>query len=85
MHKHVTYNKHYAKSNDFAVAILAFFYKALPDKSPVFRDTITDNFRVMTNETHMFIQYVECAMNDIKSKLFLHAMQALYQLSYGPL
>ncbi|MBL4855232.1 MAG: IS630 family transposase [Robiginitomaculum sp.] len=56
MHKHVTHNKHYAKFNDFAAAILAFFYKTLPDKWPIFRDTITDNFRVITSEKHMLVQ-----------------------------
>ena len=56
MHKHVTHNKHYAKFNDFAAAILAFFNKTLPDKWPTFRDTITDNFRVITQEKHMLVQ-----------------------------
>lgn len=56
MHKHVTHNKHYAKFNDFAAAILAFFHKTLPDKWPQFRNTITDNFRVIKNEKHMLIQ-----------------------------
>jgi len=56
MHKHVTHNKHYAKFNDVAEAILAFFYKTLPDKWPIFRDTITDNFRIITQEKHMLVQ-----------------------------
>jgi len=56
MHKHVTHNRHYAKFNDFTAAILHFFQKTLPDKWPKFRDTITDNFRVITTEKHMLIQ-----------------------------
>lgn len=57
MHKqHVIHNKHYAKFNDFVAAILAFFYKTLPDKWPTFRNTITDSFRVINTEKHRFIQ-----------------------------
>jgi len=56
MHKHVTHNKHYTKFNDFAAAILAFFHKTLPDKWHQFRDTITDNFRIIAPEKHMLIQ-----------------------------
>ncbi|MCF6274380.1 MAG: IS630 family transposase [Robiginitomaculum sp.] len=56
IHKHVTHNKHYTKFNDFAAAILHFFQKTLPDKWPQFRDTITDNFRIITPEKHMLIQ-----------------------------
>ena len=56
MHKHVTHNRHYAKFNDFATAILTFFHKTLPDKWPKFRDAITENFRVITQEKNMLIQ-----------------------------
>ncbi len=48
MHEHVTHNHHYARFNDFTEAILNFFRKTLPKKWPEFRDTVTDNFRVIT-------------------------------------
>ena len=48
MHKWVTHNRHYATFNEFADAVLGFFRKTLPDKWQEFRDTVTDNFRVIS-------------------------------------
>jgi len=48
MHKWVTHNHHYATFNQFTEAILGFFRKTLPDKWCEFRDTVTDNFRVVS-------------------------------------
>jgi len=56
MHRYVTHNQHHAKFNDFAAAILAFFHKTLPDKWHQIRDTVTDNFRVITQEKHCQIE-----------------------------
>jgi transposase len=55
MHKHVTYNRHYAHFNDFTEAILNFFRKTLPDKWHKFRDTVTDNFRVINDENYQLV------------------------------
>ena len=55
MHKHVTHNQHYAHFNDFTEAILNFFRKTLPKKWRKFRDTVTDNFRVITQEDYKLI------------------------------
>jgi hypothetical protein len=48
MHKWVTHNRHYATFNQFTEAIFDFFRKTLPEKWPEFRDTVTDNFRVVS-------------------------------------
>jgi len=55
MHKNVTHNRHYAHFNDFTEAILNFFRKTLPEKWHDFRNTVTDNFRVITNENYQLI------------------------------
>ena len=55
MHKQVTHNRHYAHFNDFTEAILNFFRKTLPENWREFRDTVTDNFRVITNEKYQLI------------------------------
>ena len=55
MHKHVTHNRHYAHFNDFTEAILNFFRKTLPQEWPEFRDTVSDNFRVISQKNHQLI------------------------------
>jgi transposase len=55
MHKHITHNRHYAHFNDFTEAILNFFRKTLPDKWNEFRDTVSDNFRVITDQNYQLI------------------------------
>ena len=48
MHDWVTHNHHYATFNQFTEAIFDFFRKTLPEKWPEFRNTVTDNFRVVS-------------------------------------
>lgn len=55
MHKHVTHNHHYDHFNDFTKAILNFFRKTLPQKWHTFRDTVTDNFRVISQEDYKLV------------------------------
>ncbi|MCP4074311.1 MAG: IS630 family transposase [Hyphomicrobiales bacterium] len=55
MHRNVTHSRHYAHFNDFTEAILNFFRKTLPQKWLEFRDTVTDNFRVITQENYKLI------------------------------
>jgi len=55
MHKHVTHNHHHAHFNDFTEAILNFFRKKLPKNWHKFRETVTDNFRVITQEDYQLI------------------------------
>jgi transposase len=52
MHRTVTHNRHYAHFDDFTEAILNFFRKTLPKKWHEFRDTVTDNFRVITDDNY---------------------------------
>ena len=55
MHKWVTHNQHYATFNQFTEAILGFFRNVLPDKWKDFRDTVTDNFRVVSLKEYKFV------------------------------
>jgi transposase len=48
MHRYVTHNRHYPTQKQFADAILAFFRKTLPNEWRSFRDTVSDNFRVIS-------------------------------------
>ena len=47
MHDWVTHNRHYATFNQFTKTIFDFFRTILPEKWPEFRDTVTDNFRIV--------------------------------------
>lgn len=55
MHKHVTHNHYYAHFNQFTEAIFNFFRRILPKKWNEFRDTITDNFRIITDKNYQLI------------------------------
>ena len=55
MHKHVTHSRHYTRFDDFTEAILNFFRKTLPKKWHKFRDTVSDNFRVITDDDYQLI------------------------------
>ncbi len=55
MHKWVTHNRHYATFDQFTEAILDFFRKTLPAKWTGFRDTVTDNFRVVPFKDYKLI------------------------------
>ena len=55
MHEHVTHNRHYAHFNDFTEAILIFFRKTLPQKWREFRNTVSDNFRVISQKNYRII------------------------------
>jgi len=47
MHKHLTHNKCYATYREFAEATLEFLREAVPIRWLEFRDSVTDNFRVI--------------------------------------
>lgn len=47
MHKHLTHNTGYATYRDFAAAVLDFLREHVPRRWPEFRDSLTDNFRVI--------------------------------------
>jgi hypothetical protein len=50
MHQKVTYNRYYPTQKQFANAILRFFRETIPSEWKVFRDQVSDNFRVITHE-----------------------------------
>ncbi len=47
MHKHVTHNKCYATSREFAGEVLNFLRKEVPQNWQEFCNSVTDNFRVI--------------------------------------
>jgi hypothetical protein len=48
MHRHVTHNKCYATCGQFADAVLDFVRDKIPKNWRNFRDSVTDNFRVIS-------------------------------------
>jgi transposase len=48
MHKHVTHNRFHKAYKDFAEAILYFLRETIPKEWKTFRDTVTDNFRIIS-------------------------------------
>jgi transposase len=51
MHKHVTRNKCYESSRAFAGEVLTFLREKVPQTWDELRDSVTDNFRVISPET----------------------------------
>ena len=56
MHKHVTHNKFYETQVAFANAILSFFRNTIPNEWESFRDTVTDNFRVISHQNFRVLE-----------------------------
>ena len=56
MHKWVTHNQHYDTYEEFTEAITEFLETTLPENWEQFRDTITDNFRVISPKQYKIIQ-----------------------------
>jgi len=56
MHKYVTHNRFYKSYNLFAEAILAFFSRTVPKEWPEFRDTVTDNFRIISHQNFRVLE-----------------------------
>jgi hypothetical protein len=50
MHREVTHNKFYPTFAQFTEAIDGFFAEMLPEKWRAWRDTVTDNFRVISHQ-----------------------------------
>ena len=55
MHKWVTHNQHYATFNQFSEAIFQFFRLTLPANWKDFRDTVSDNFRIISHDEYKVI------------------------------
>lgn len=50
MHQYGTHNRYYPTQKQFAEAILNFFRETIPKDWHHFRDQVTDNFRIITNQ-----------------------------------
>jgi transposase len=50
MHQHVTHNRYYPTQKKFADAILNFFRETIPKDWHNFRDQVTDNFRIISDQ-----------------------------------
>lgn len=50
MHSYVTYNRYYPTQKQFAQAILNFFRETIPKDWKLFRDQVTDNFKVISHQ-----------------------------------
>ena len=48
MHKHITHNKCHETIKDFKGAILTFLREEVPRKWRIYRDEVTDNFRIIS-------------------------------------
>ena len=55
IHERVTHNKYYETFEALTNAIFKFFEKVLPENLETFRDTITDNFRVISTKQYKII------------------------------
>ncbi len=50
MHAHVTHNRFYPTQKQFADAVLRFFREIIPKHWHSFRDSVTDNFRIISHQ-----------------------------------
>lgn len=55
MHEHVTHNRYHATFTDFVDAITKFFSQTVPKFAHRWRDTISDNFRVISHQKYRLI------------------------------
>lgn len=56
LHQYVTHNRYYRSQKQFADAILAFMRETIPREWKNFRDTVSDNFRVITHENFRVLE-----------------------------
>ena len=56
MHKYVTHNRFYQTQASFANAILEFLRETIPKHWPQFRDTVTDNFRIISYQNFRVLE-----------------------------
>ena len=55
MHEHITHNKYYPTFTEFVDAVLGFLRKTVPEKARQWCDTITDNFRIISQKNYRLI------------------------------
>ncbi len=56
LHQHVTHNRYYRSQKLFAKVILAFMRETIPREWKNFRDTVSDNFRVIKHENFRVLE-----------------------------
>lgn len=56
MHEHITHNQYYATFGEFVDAVLGFLRKTVHEKAHQWIDTITDNFRIISQKNYRLIQ-----------------------------
>jgi transposase len=56
MHQYVTHNKFYETQGLFAAAVLEFLRETIPKKWKTFRDTVTDNFRIISHQNFRILE-----------------------------
>ena len=56
LHHYVTHNRYYPSQKQFADAILAFMRVTIPREWKKFRDKVSDNFRVTTQEKFRLLE-----------------------------
>ena len=55
MHQHITHNQYYKTFNDFVDAVIGFLRNTVSKKAHEWRDTITDNFRIISQRKYRLI------------------------------
>jgi len=55
MHEHITHNRYYPTFGEFVDAAIDFLRNTVPKKAHQWRDTITDNFRIISQKNYRLI------------------------------
>ena len=55
MHEHITHNRHYPTFGEFVDALIGFLRNTVPKKAHQWCDTITDNFRIISQKNYRLI------------------------------
>lgn len=56
MHEHITHNKYYPTFTEFVDALIGFLRNTVPENARQWRDTITDNFRIISQKNYRLIE-----------------------------
>jgi transposase len=55
MHEHITHNRYYPTFAEFVDAVIGFFRNTVTNNAHEWRDTITDNFRIISQKNYRLI------------------------------
>ena len=59
MHQHVTHNRAHPTQKLFTKAIMKFFRKIIPEQWHNFRNQVTDNFRIISEQNIRVLKWLE--------------------------